>query len=266
MKVLASYNIKGGVGKTATAVNLAYLAARDGFKTLVWDLDPQGAASFYFRIRPEVTAGAVGLMRGAFNLIQAVKGTDYENLDLLPADFSYRNMDLLLDAGEGSRGRLGKLLKPLDEEYDYLLLDCPPGITLLSENVFAAADALLVPTIPTTLSLRTLDQLLRFCRREGLNDFSILPFFTMVDVRKSMHRRIVEELPKKIPAMLAGYIPYASDVEQMGVHRSAVGSYAPHGRSSRAYEDLWWEIRTRLAWIDDPGVRAGTLVGGKQLA
>lgn len=257
MKVLACYNIKGGVGKTATAVNLAWLSARDGFRTLVWDLDPQGASSFYFRIRAEVPNGASGLMRGALNLIQAIKGTDYDNLDLIPADFSYRNMDLLLDGEERSRRRLKKLLKPLDDEYDYVFLDCPPGITLLSENVFAASDALLVPTIPTTLSLRTLDQLLRFCRKEGLDDFGILPFFTMVDVRKSLHRRIVEELPQKIPGMLTGYIPYASDVEQMGVHRSAVGGYAAHGRSARAYEELWWEIRTRLEWIGAPGVRAG---------
>ncbi len=257
MKVLACYNIKGGVGKTATAVNLAWLSARDGFRTLVWDLDPQGASSFYFRIRPEVAAGATGLMRGVLNLMQAIKGTDYENLDLLPADFSYRNMDLLLDSEDQSRRRLSKLLRPLDEEYDYLFLDCPPGITLLSENVFTASDALLVPTIPTTLSLRTLDQLLRFCRKEGLDDFGILPFFTMVDVRKSLHRRVVEELPQKIPGMLTGYIPYASDIEQMGVHRGAVGCYAAHGRSARAYEELWWEIRTRLEWIGNPGVPAG---------
>lgn len=261
MKVLACYNIKGGVGKTATAVNLAWLSARQGFRTLVWDLDPQGASSFYFRIRAEVATGASGLMRGTLNLIQAIKGTDYENLDLLPADFSYRNMDLLLDGDDRSRRRLKKLLKPLAEEYDYVFLDCPPGITLLSENIFAASDVLLVPTIPTTLSLRTLDQLLRFCRMEGLDDFGILPFFTMVDVRKSLHRRIVEELPQKIPGMLTGYIPYASDIEQMGVHRGAVGSYAGHGRSARAYEELWWEIRTRLEWIGDPGMHAALASG-----
>jgi chromosome partitioning protein len=256
MKVLASYNIKGGVGKTATAVNLAWLSARGGYRTLVWDLDPQGASSFYFRIRPEIAAGATGLVRGVLNLQQAIKGTDYDNLDLLPADFSYRNMDLLLDSEDRPRNRLKQILKPLDGEYDYVFLDCPPGITLLSENVFSASDALLVPTIPTTLSLRTLDQLLRFCRKEGLDDFRILPFFTMVDARKSLHRRIVEELPQKIPGMLTGHIPYASDIEQMGVHRSAVGGYAAQGRSARAYEELWWEIRTRLEWIGDPGVRA----------
>lgn len=261
MKVIACYNIKGGVGKTATAVNLSWLSAREGYRTLVWDLDPQAAASFYYRVQSGIAAGATGLVQGSIDLIQAVKGTDYDNLDLLPADFSYRNMDLLLDGEDQPQRRLKKLLKPLADEYDYVFLDAPPGITLLSENIFLAADVLLVPTIPTTLSLRTLDQLLRFCKREGLDDFSILPFFTMVDARKLMHRRIVEELPQKIPGMLTSHIPYASDIEQMGVQRSAVGAYAGHGRSARAYEDLWWEIKTRLEWIGDDGVRAG--IGGR---
>lgn len=260
MKILACYNIKGGVGKTAAAVNLSYLSAREGFRTLVWDLDPQGASSFYFRVSPYVPSGAEGLMQGA-GLRGAIKGTDHENLDLLPADFSYRNLDLLLGKAIKPQRCLNALLKPLESEYDYVFLDCPPGITLLSENVFRATDVLLVPTIPTTLSLRALDQLLKFCRHEGLNDFSILPFFTMVDVRRALHRRIVEELPRQIPAMLGNYIPYASDVEQMGLRRSAVGAYAAQGRSARAYEDLWWEIKMRLEWIEDGGLRAAYAEG-----
>ena len=96
MKVLATYNIKGGVGKTATAVNLAYLAAAEGARTLVWDLDPQGAASFYFRVKPKVKGGSEALITGRRALDRAIKGTDYDNLDLIPADFSYRNMDLEL--------------------------------------------------------------------------------------------------------------------------------------------------------------------------
>jgi cellulose biosynthesis protein BcsQ len=264
VKVIACYNIKGGVGKTAAAVNLAYLSAREGFRTLVWDLDPQGAASFYFRVSAYVPAGAEGLMRGS-SLRASIKGTDHENLDLLPADFSYRNLDLLLGQAIKPQRCLSALLKPLEGEYDYIFLDCPPGITLLSENIFRATDVLLVPTIPTTLSLRALDQLLKFCRREGLNDFSILPFFTMVDVRRALHRRIVEELPKQIPAMLTNFIPYAADVEQMGLRRSAVGAFASQGRSARAYEDTWWEIKMRLEWIEEDGLRA-TYAEGERMA
>ena len=97
MQILASYNIKGGVGKTATSVNLAFHSAHEGARTLIWDLDPQGAATFYFRVRPKIKGGSRALLKGRHDLADLIKATDHENLDLLPSDFSYRTMDLLLD-------------------------------------------------------------------------------------------------------------------------------------------------------------------------
>ncbi|MBV8947157.1 MAG: AAA family ATPase, partial [Solirubrobacterales bacterium] len=91
--VLASYNIKGGVGKTSAAVNLAFLAARGGATTLLWDLDPQGASTYLLRVKPKVKGGGRRLVRGKTDAGARIKGTDYERLDLLPADFSYRHMD-----------------------------------------------------------------------------------------------------------------------------------------------------------------------------
>jgi cellulose biosynthesis protein BcsQ len=91
MKIFATYNIKGGVGKTSTAVNLSHLAARDGLRVLLWDLDPQAAASYVFRVRPRVKGGGKALIKGSREIDDAVKGTDFEGLDLLPADFTYRN-------------------------------------------------------------------------------------------------------------------------------------------------------------------------------
>ena len=167
VKVLATYNIKGGVGKTATSVNLAYLAAHEGAPTLVWDLDPQGAASFYFRIKPKIKGGGKRLVSGKRDLEDCIRGTDYEGLDLLPADFSYRNMDLFLEHTKKPERRLHQLLEPLAGEYDYVFLDCPPSISLVSENVFYAADAVLVPTIPTPLSLRTFQADQEISRRTG---------------------------------------------------------------------------------------------------
>ena len=167
MKILAVYNIKGGVGKTATAVNLAHQAISSGRRTLIWDLDPQAAATFYFRIKPKVKGGGKALVRGRLELDAAVKGTDFEGLDLLPADFSYRKFDRLLGEAPKPGRQLLRLMRPLAEDYDLLVLDCPPNISLVSENVFRAADALLVPVIPTTLSARTLTQLRDFLDRQG---------------------------------------------------------------------------------------------------
>ena len=158
--VLATYNIKGGVGKTSAAVNLAYLAAReDAPRMLLWDLDPQGASTYLFRIKPKVKGGGRKLVRGKSEVESLIKGTDHDRLDLLPADFSYRHMDLALDDTKKPTRRLSKVLAPLAGDYDYVFLDCPPSISLVSESVFEAADALLVPLIPATLSSRTFAQL-----------------------------------------------------------------------------------------------------------
>ncbi len=246
MKILATYNIKGGVGKTAAAINLAYLAARDGARTLVWDLDPQGAATFYFRIKPKVKGGSEKLLGGKNGLESSIKGTDYPQLDLLPADFSYRHLDILLDSEKKPTKRFKKLLAPLATSYDYIFLDCPPSISLVSEAVFRAAEILLVPIIPTPLSLRTLEQIYAFEQDEGLEDLKILPFFSMVDRRKSLHREIVESLPQQRPEVLETEIPYASEVEQMGIRRLPLAAYSPHCRAALAFAELWREIQDHL--------------------
>ena len=131
------------------------LQPRKGARVLVVDLDPQCAASFYFRVKPKIKGGGKGLVTGKHDLEDLIKGTDHDRLDLIPADFSFRNLDLLLDAEKKSEKRLRKLLRPLSDTYDICMLDCPPSVSLVSEAVFHAADALLVPLIPTTLSIRT---------------------------------------------------------------------------------------------------------------
>jgi chromosome partitioning protein len=247
MKVLATYNIKGGVGKTATAVNLAYLAAAEGARTLVWDLDPQGAASYYFRVKPKVKGGSEALITGSRALDRAIKGTDYDNLDLIPADFSYRNMDLELGETKKRTRRIDLLIRPLAKEYDYVFLDCPPSISLVSENVFRAANALVVPLIPTTLSIRTFDQLDAFLAdNPGRKKQQVMAFFSMVDNRKKLHRELAEEVGRARAEVLATRVPSASEVERMGVRRAPLPAFAPKSRSAIAYRALWDEIKERL--------------------
>ncbi len=246
MITIACYNIKGGVGKTTSAVNLSYLAAQAGARSVVWDLDPQGAASFYFRIMPRIKGGSSRLFRRKRDLEDAIKATDYPRLDLIPADFSYRNMDLLLKQQRKPGTRIRKLIKPLRGEYHFMFLDCPPSISLVSENIFAAADVLLVPTIPTTLSLRTLQQLIAFCDTEEYRHLRVIPFFSMVDRRKKLHREIIEGRSGVLSNAPVNYIPYASDVEQMGVRRTPLETYAHASPAARAYRDMWAELQPAL--------------------
>lgn len=245
MRVYASYNIKGGVGKTAAAVNLAYLAAREGHRTLLWDLDPQGAASFYLRVKPKRRGGAKRLMRGKRHPGDLIRESDYRGLDLLRAHFDYRHLDLILAGGKHPRTRIRRVLGRLADDYDRVFLDCPPGITLAAESVFRAAQALLVPTIPTTLSLRTLDQLESYLREEGPRRLPVMPFYSMVDARKSLQRRICEETPGA-RGFLETRIPYASAVEQMGVRRAPVAICSPRSAATRAFAELWREIEGRV--------------------
>lgn len=247
-RVLATYNIKGGVGKTSAAVNLAYLAARDGHSTLLWDLDPQAASTYLFRIRPRIKGGARELVALRSPVGELIKGTDHERLDLLPADFSYRHLDLDLDAFKRPALRLAKVLEPLRAEYEYIFLDCAPSISLVSESVFEAADALLVPVIPATLSSRTFEQLEQLTGQgaDGGPGAQVLAFFSMVEVGRAMHRSIMARMRAAHVTMLGAGIPDSEDVEQMGEERDPVGAFAPASPAAMAYEALWFDIKRRL--------------------
>ena len=246
MKVVATYSIKGGVGKTSAAVNLGALAARDGRRTVLWDLDPQGAASFLLRVKPKVKGGGRKLVRGRRDPLEVLKGTDVEGLDLLPADFSYRHLDLVLDSAKKPLRGLGRVLTSLADDYDLAILDCAPSISLVSENVFYAADLLLVPLVPSTLSVRTLEQLHGFLASHPKRAPEVLAFFSMVDRRKRLHRELVSSLPAMAGGVAESVVPSASVVELMGPRRTPVVLSHPRTAAAQAYVTLWAEVNGAL--------------------
>jgi chromosome partitioning protein len=247
MQVVAVTNIKGGVGKTTTAVNLAYLCAAGGRATLLWDLDPQGAATYLLRCEPREHVSAKKLVAGKRELPELVIPSEYQRLDVLPSDLSYRNFDLHLSTRKRPTERLLKMSRSLQALYGALMLDCPPGISLLSENVLRAADAVVVPLLPTPLSVRMLAQLRDFIFANEWTDVVLLPFFSMVDRRKSLHHEVIATTREQFPELLATEVPYSSEIERMSLRRAPIVAYAPRSPFAQVYSALWSEIEARIA-------------------
>jgi cellulose biosynthesis protein BcsQ len=243
MHVIACYNIKGGVGKTATAVNLAFSAATAGSKTLLWDLDPQGSASFYFTAAPDQGVKPKKLLKAKDKITRMILPTTCDGLDILPADLSLRHFDAELADAKKAHKKLLKIREALTKEYDTLILDCPPSISHLSDAVFFLADVLAVPVIPTTLSMQSLAHLKTY-----LKDFSsgpgpsLKPFFSMADRRKKLHRETLTALAGQ-DGFCATVIPARSRIEQMGTRLTPVGGFAPGSEEAELYVALWEELQ-----------------------
>ena len=247
MKLIAFHNIKGGVGKTAAAVNIAQLAGAAGVPTLLWDLDAQAAASWYLSVSgngQRVKAGK--LIKGKTPVGRLITRTNLTGVDLLPSDVSFRNMDLQLDR-HGNERLLDDLVAPLAEDYALVILDCPPSLSKLAESIFRTADRVYVPIIPTWLSVNSWEQLVAFTRDKKLDERKLFPFLSMVDRRKALHRDFLKKPPKSLSRLLSGYIPYASAVERMGEQRLPVNLFAPRSPAALAYRLMWEQMRQQLA-------------------
>lgn len=231
-KVIAVYSMKGGVGKSSLAVNLAFEAARSG-KALLWDVDAQGAASF---LLGQVSGGkAMKIFSRDVDPADVVEQTAHLGLDLIAADLSLRHLDAEL--AEVGPKRLHKLLSRVADDYDWVVLDCPPGLGPLSEQIFRAADVLVVPVLPAPLALRTLEQVReRLTEARGKKAPPMLPILSMVDRRKAMHREMVEE-HANWPA-----IPHASVVEKMGLERAPLSTFAAKSPAAKAVRAVWEQV------------------------
>ncbi len=246
MKTVAVYNLKGGVGKTAAAVNLSYLAAANDVKSLLWDLDPQGASSWYFHGAAKEDS-AKGVFQGNAAVSRLVTPSPYENLQLIPADFSYRYLDIMLKKVEPPREAMSRLLKPFAEKYALAVLDCPPSLSHLADNVFHAADLIVVPVVPTYLSLRSLEQVRHYFKQEGFDAKKIRPFYSMADRRRTLHRELIENPPSPMKNGFTSVIPYSSMVERMGERRAPMAAFAPsEDPALLAYAELWLELKAAL--------------------
>ncbi|MBU6952160.1 ParA family protein [Hahella sp. HN01] len=243
MKTIAVYNLKGGVGKTATAVNIAYLSAGSGQPTLLWDFDAQAAASWYFQVENSKRKKASKLIKDKLALGELIQGTGYDRLDIIPSDMSNRNIDVNLTGVSG--GKLDSWLSMLSETYGVLILDCPPTLSELALRILKAADAVLVTMIPTHLSFETYRHVSEMMEQKKIDLAKLHPVLTMIDRRKSIHQEFTASCKKTLGKTPIGFIPYCSDVEKMGEFREPLPVFAPKSPATLAYQLLWDNIRKK---------------------
>ena len=241
MASIAIYSVKGGVGKTTFSVNLAWCAANiSRRKTLLWDLDPANGSGFLLGVDPKKKRTAQSVFAADRSPQKLIQGTDYPNLDLLPADESIRTLGRELNR-LGKKKRLAKLTDALGKDYDRIVFDCPPVLNEVSQQVMRAADLVIVPLPPSPLSSRALETVVEEVRGSGKGHPPILPVLSMIDMRRTLHREAREANPKW------PVVPLASAIEQCAVERRPVGAFAPRSPAARAFAQLWTAIERKLA-------------------
>ena len=226
LATIAVYSLKGGVGKTTFAINLAWASASiSKRRTLLWDLDPQAASSWLLSTDQTSRDAAQAIFSKDVEVRKLIQPSTVPGLDLIAADTSLRGLDHLFREMDKKK-RLARLIETLGRDYDRIILDCPPGLTETSEQVLRAADIIVIPVIPSPLSQRAMGEVARYLVQRGGAHAPILPVYSMVDRRRSLHRAALDA-----PSAPVGSISNRLATSKSPINATAVARIANTAKS-----------------------------------
>ncbi|MBL7740027.1 MAG: ParA family protein [Chitinophagaceae bacterium] len=252
MKKIAVYNIKGGVGKTTTSVNLACYLAKSGLSVLLWDLDPQGGSSFFFNKQNHNINTHSRLFDRYITIYDVIHPTNSYQIDVISNDPLFSDQFIThasrMTTVNFSNNELIKItLAEVEDDYDVCILDCSPGRFLLHNNVFNAADLLLIPNLPAPLSVYCNNMLMDTLQEDRSLAKKVLSFYNMVQVHKTLHKQYLDNR-KFASWMLDNYIPFYSDIELITMTKESLFHQPKECKAQGYYQTLWEEVCERMQW------------------